>query len=576
MNKFEKALDILNSQEKKKSLQVFLLILVGMLLEMLGIGLIVPLINIVNNIEAIKEIPGGGIIYSYIKELNKIQLIVYAFSIFLVISLIKMLILMVIVREQTKFTYGLLTTISSRLFLNYMRKDYRFHLKHNSSYLVKNTITEAQIFITHIVSPFFTILTELTVLLGLLLVLLFIDFKGTVTISVLMGGFGILFYTFMRLKLKKSGLERIYHEGERLKYLTEGYNSVKEIKINGKENFYYNRYLFSISKSVAATSQQVFINQLPRLILEFFGVLVICIYIFIQLHRGVDFDNLISVLIVYAVAAFRIMPSVNRIIGSISAILFSKSVIDHIHVKDSMNEDNKSSSFLNDFTKLEINSLSYKHDDGSLALDKISFSIKKGDFVGLVGVSGSGKTTLINVIMGLLPCSNDVVFINGFDINQCKKEWQNKIGYVGQNINLIDNTIVNNIAFGVEESNIDYNRINKIIIDLKINSFIDELENGIDTIVGENGGLLSGGQKQRICIARALYKNPEMLILDEATSALDESTESNIMDVLSSNFKDITILFITHRTSTLKYCNRIVNLEKGRVKSEINNVENRK
>lgn len=565
MNKFTKAFKILIEEEKKKSIKILVLIFIGMLLEMMGIGLIIPLINLVGNIENIKKIPFGTTFFEYLSDLDSTKLTIYAFSFFLFISFFKMLILIFIIKKQTKFTYGLLSTISSRLFRYYLNKDYNFHLKNNSSYLIKNTITETQIFITHIVSPFITIITEVVVLLGLLIVLLYIDFEGTALISILMLVFGILFFYLIKVKLNKSGAQRIYYEGERLKYLTEAYNSVKEIKISGKENFYQNKYFESVTMSTNATSQQVYINQLPRLFIEFLGVLTICIYIFIQLNKGVDFERLVSVLIVYALAAFRLMPSVNRIVGSLSAIQFSKNVIDHIFMDD---EDLRNSQvnqeyYLGSFDNLNIKNLNYSHLDGTKALNDINFTINKSDKLAIVGSSGSGKTTLINVVMGLLDCNNDSILINGIDIRKCCKTWQKKIGYVGQNINLIDTSIAKNIAFGVPDDEINYSLINDLVMQLNLDSFINNLENGVNTIVGENGSLLSGGQKQRICIARALYKNPEVLILDEATSALDEATERNIMKALSSNFKNLTIIFITHRISTLKYCDYVIRLDKG-------------
>jgi ABC-type multidrug transport system fused ATPase/permease subunit len=313
-------------------------------------------------------------------------------------------------------------------------------------------------------------------------------------------------------------------------------------------------------------------NQLPRLFLEFFAIVGIVIFIFFLLFKDENNDYIVSTIGVFVAATFRLIPSVNRVLNAFQNIKFYTPSIDLIYNEISLiNKSTKTLISDDKFefkSKIELKNIYFKYlkNQPEWNLEKINLTIKKGQFIGIQGISGSGKSTLIDLLVGLNKPDKGQFYIDGNSRLLSNSNWRKQIGYVSQNIILVDDTIIQNIALGKNISQIDKEGINLVIEKSGLKGFIASLKDGLDTVVGERGVQLSGGQRQRIGIARSLYQNPKILLLDEATSALDKKTEIKIMSSIEKLKEDITIIIVAHRLSTLKQCDSIYEINNQKLK----------
>jgi ABC-type multidrug transport system fused ATPase/permease subunit len=309
---------------------------------------------------------------------------------------------------------------------------------------------------------------------------------------------------------------------------------------------------------------------MPKIWLEFVAVIALAVLVIAILFQNKDYGTILPTLGLFAVAAFRMIPSAIKILNAVQNIRYNEVSINIIYedLKLEIPELVLSTSEIIKFKSLEVKLLNFSYPDSSnLVLNNISFKIQKGQSIGIVGKSGSGKSTLVDILLGLLTPTNGEIVINNENINDSKlnlRGWQNAIGYVPQSIYLTDDTLRKNIAFGLPNNKIDDNAIIQAVKNAQLDEFIKSLPEGLDTQVGERGVRLSGGQRQRIGIARALYHNPSVLVLDEATSALDNSTEEAVMKCIE-NLKNKTIIIVAHRLTTVKNCDFIIRLEKGEI-----------
>jgi ABC-type multidrug transport system fused ATPase/permease subunit len=378
-----------------------------------------------------------------------------------------------------------------------------------------------------------------------------------------------LFHQFAKKKSERWGSLRALNDSEISKVIIEGLSGIKEILILGRKSF-FKRKLIKLNKIKADLSvKSMTIRQVPRFYLELLSVISLVVFIYFLLINDKNLDSILITLGVFVGATFRLLPSINRILSSLQNIKYYKSSLDIISLelegvhKNLNNHVNLEGGI--DFKKsLELKHISFSYNDNKPILENIDFKINKGELVGIIGESGAGKTTLINIIVGLLTQNSGKIFLDGNELDKVNLNiWRSKIGYVPQDVYLIDDTIENNIAFGVEHNKINSEKIEKAIEKSQLSTFIDQLQKGKNTIVGERGIQISGGQRQRIGIARALYNNAELLLLDEATSALDEETEANFMEAVSELKGSKTVLIITHRFSSLENCTKIFKIEKG-------------
>jgi len=568
MNTLTKINQLIQKNQKKELFIILFFLIIGMLLEMAGIGLLIPAINFFMNPDTFEKYK--HFLPSFISNITRKNLVVYFFSGIIIFYLIKSIFLIYLSYRQSKFTANLSNYLSNRLFQGYIQMPYSFHLNCNTSDLIKNIQSEV-LYFGGICLAAMSVATEVSAIIGISILLMLVEPFGTISVFFFFSFFAFIFNKISSIKMKELGQEREQLDQLTYKQLIEGLSGTKEIKIFSVENYFFNNFFnLNKNKSRIHTKVQV-LNTIPRLYLELLTVIGISILIIVINLQTSNPTQLISIIGLFIGAAFRLLPSINKIMNSLQIISFAVPVINVIHrevtivINNEQIHKNNFPTIIDDFqNSISIEKLSYKYENTEKkVLNNINLNIKKGDLVGFIGKTGSGKSTLINLIIGLLIPLEGNILVDGIPINNNIKAWQKNIGYVPQNIYLTDNTIKNNIAFGIEDKDIDLEKINNAVKLAQLENYIASLENGLDTIVGERGVKISGGERQRIGIARALYNNPPVLILDEATSSLDINTEADFMIAINNLYKLKTILIIAHRLSTIEQCDVVYEIKNG-------------
>ena len=571
MHLIKKTWLLLNPKQKKYVIFLFILMFLATILESLSIGIILPLISILLKGEIDTSF------FSYFFVLGSLEgksLVYVGLSVTLIIFLIKNLGLVFNLWQQTKFLRDLQFELTNRLFKYYLKSDYIFFLQNNSAHLYRNLTDIISAFVSYI-KGIMIFIGEIIVFVGIAFILFYVNFLGTIIILFSVGVVSFVIYFLTIGKISLLGKQRNIVGGELNKHLLQGMASAKDVKILDRET----DLIYQVNKNSFRHTSIIqiihFITGLPRFSFEMLMVCAFSALVFVMTGAKRETIDIIQYLGIFAVASFRIVPGASRILSSFQNIKYIepsvKLLIQEFDLKDNSyvkkNYLPKDPSVPIKFQKeINLKNLSFSYPTRKeFLLSRISMTIKKGDFIGIIGETGSGKSTLINLLIGLLKPSEGKVEVDEFNINLNLPEWYKKIGYVPQSVYLIDDTIKKNIAFGLPNDDIDDDLVGKAVEKASLNKFINDLPNGLETIVGEKGIRLSGGQQQRIGIARALYRDPEILILDEATSSLDQATEKRIIESIKFFKGKKTIIIVTHRLFTVKNCDKIFFVDKGKV-----------
>ena len=568
---FKKSWQFFTYKQKRYAIFIFALMFFAMILESLSVGIILPLTSILLK---------GNMDISFLPNFFESQLptgkklIYLGLLITILVFLIKNLLLVFNLWQQTKFLRNMHFEITNKLFKYYLKSEYLFFLQNNSAHLYRNLTDIISAFVSY-TKAYMIFFTEIIVFMGIAFILFYIDFLGTTLILFSVGIVSFLIYIITIGKISFFGKQRNIVGGELNKHLLQGMASAKDVKILDRENDLIEQVDKNVFKMTRLNQIMQFITGLPRFSFEVLMILAFSLLIFVMIKTNREMIDIIQYLGVFAVASFRIVPGASRLLNSFQSIKYIepsvKILLEEFEPKNfsnlnKKNEENKSTLPLKFQKEINIKNLSFSYPSRKeFSLSKLSMSIKKGDFVGIIGETGSGKSTLINLIIGLLKPSQGEVEVDQLNIDSNLSGWYKKIGYVPQSIYLTDDTIRRNIAFGLNENDIDDSLIKESIVKANLEEFIKNLPNGLDTIVGEKGIRLSGGQQQRIGIARALYRDPEILILDEATSSLDQATEKQIMESIHYLKRKKTLIIATHRIFTLKNCDKIFFIDKGKI-----------
>jgi ABC-type multidrug transport system fused ATPase/permease subunit len=567
---FKKVFLLIEKRKKKQLFLIAIMVLIGVVLEMLSLGVMLPALTLLFD----KSMLDNSAIRSYLDYFGNPshQQVVIAGMLFLVFTYIfKVLFLLFLAWRQAKFSAELSADLSSKLFMGYLKQPYLFHIQRNSAQLMRNIQIEINQF-TALTQAFINFATELSVVIGIAFMLFIFEPVGSLAVTSFLILFAILFHRITRRKLVLWGKQRQIHDGQINKHLLQGLGGIKEVKLMGRELFFHSNYTkYNLNKTKILIKQTT-LQQFPRLYLELLAVIGLAGLIIIMIIQSKEFDNFVPTLGLFVAAAFRLIPSINRIMGTTQTIKYSQSVVETLYDEFQLInlEYNKhfQKSILNFNSNLIVDNVFFKYPNTQkYILNDINFSITKNKTIGFVGLSGAGKSTLVDLILGLLPTSKGVIKVDDVSISDCIRDWQNFIGYVPQSIYLTDDTLRNNIAFGVVEKDISESTINESLIAAQLEDFVNGLPEGLDTVVGERGIRLSGGQRQRIGIARALYHNPSILVLDEATSSLDTKTEESVMEAINAFQNKKTIIIVAHRLSTLSKCDLIYELKDGKVQN---------
>ena len=569
-NPLVKVFQILSKKQRKRFYLILFCLFVGMILEAFGIGIILPVLNIIVSPENLKQFVWLNNFFNSISLINNNQIIIFALILLMGVYFFKSLYLVLLSYYQNRYISFISSQISNRLFKNYLNQDFMFHNERNSSELIKMLQVEISK-VSSLLSSGVTLITEIAIAIAIILVLFFVEPRGTIFIISFFLVFGSLFYYFSKNKSSAWGVIRQQEDSKISKLITEGLNGINEVFLLGKERFFHSR-LVQYNKTIARiNSNQITIGQIPRYYLEFISIVSLVGFILIMILNDKDLNEIISIGGVFIAATFRVLPSVNRIIGSLQQIKYYKSSVD-IVINDLNLEglpiiDKKDQTEIYFQHKLQVDQVSFSYPKSeSPIFENLNFELNHGEAVGIIGPSGVGKSTFTNLIVGFLNSFEGDFKVDGKRIDKFNAaNWRKQLGYVSQSIYLTDDTIRANIAFGEEPDEIDDLRIKKAVKKAQLYSFIQGLPKKLDSIVGERGAQLSGGQQQRIGIARALYHEPKLLMLDEATSALDEETEKEVMKAVEGLKGEMTILIITHRLSTLSCCDKIYKVDQKKL-----------
>lgn len=571
INVFKRLNYIFSKKQKVNLVILILIIIIGSGFELLGLVAIMPLVEIITNPELIKSKKEYLFFYNFFNIENEKQFIVLFLILLILIYLVKNAYLLFMYDRKNKFTYNNSRIVSMKLMRSYLGQKYEFFLTKNVSELQRNVTNDTNMLFAA-VSASVELLAEITTILFMFVYLVILD--KTISLGIL---FILLLFSFVFLRLVKNKSSRY---GKLLrnatvdmnKWLRQSFEGIKEIKIANSEDYYIERTEDAYRTLSKALCRQEFIKVSPRPIFEAVCVSSLLVIVGGKIVSGVNLSYFIPVISVMAVAAFRLLPAFGRVTAHINNIIFNASAVENVF------SDLKEVEKLNDayarieneskivFTsEINVKNIVFSYlETNRPVINNLSLDIKKNTAVAFIGSTGSGKTTLADIILGLLEPQEGQILVDGMAINSNPLSWHNLVGYIPQNIYLIDDTIRNNVVFGIPESEETEENIWKALESAQLSEFVRELDQGLDTVVGERGVRLSGGQRQRIGIARALFLNPEILILDEATSALDNETESAVMTAIEQLKGNRTLIIIAHRLSTIKNCDVIYEIKDGK------------
>ena len=550
-NQINKIKDLLNKKEKITISFLFILMLLNSLMEILSIGILIPLITLFfegNDASTFSNILYFDEIFNNLfisQDIRKILILI------VLIFTTKNLFIIFYNYFLGRTAMNIRLRLVNGLYKKYLSQNYEFFLSKNTAEIIRN-INEAQYFSVVMIS-YLTFFLEILIVFLLTLFLVLVNFKVTLPVIACLVTAVLLINKFSKIKLLNWGLLRQKYQKDINQNIFENFLNVKEIKILNKEKFFSNK-LINIDKSLANIEFKTdILLQFPRVIIEVLSITLICFVIFISLNFF-SLNEIVILVSIYAASVVRLMPSATRISASIQRIVFFKPLVNlmskefKLKLKNSIYKDTK---YLTNFNSLKLSNVSFNYKKSNNILSNINLEINKNTISCFVGKNGSGKTTLINIISGLLkPITGKVFYNENSKLNKVSL----KFGYVAQNINLIDDTIKNNIIFGNDIEKFDKENFINSIEHSGINDFIEKLPKKFNTFVGDRGIKISGGQSQRIGIARAIYNNPDILILDEFNSNLDVLSEKKIIKNLNKLKKNKTILIITHKKSIIKFC----------------------
>lgn len=563
---------MLDTKEKRKLKFLFLAFVITGIFEIAGIASIVPFMAVVSSPEIIQNNNYLNNFYNYFGFTSTNDFLVMLGVLVILLLVISNSIAALTTWKVSSFANNQSHVLSVKLLNSYLSNSYEFFLNNNSSTLEKNILSEVFRGVSGVMLPALLLIVKLIIVTFILILLIVVNPTITFASIFILGGLYLLMYKFMRSYLMEIGISFTKVDSERYKLVKEALSGIKNLKLNGNESEFVKQYSIPSKLHAKYTTQNSLITQMPRYLVEtisFSGIVGIIIYF---IYQGERVDEVIPLISIFALASYRLAPALQQIYHSISQIKYTLPAI-NLLIND-IKDDNEilfkafsDKGFPEYKSSLVLNNISFGYLNSNRdSLCNISIEITPNTTIGIVGETGSGKTTLVDIILGLLIPTTGNILIDGIALDENNTAlWQRNIGYVPQDVFLIDDTIIRNIAFAATDNNISIEEIKSVCRVAGISKFIEGLPEGYQTVVGERGAKLSGGQVQRIGIARALYKNPNVVVFDEATSALDNITERAVMEAVNNLSHKKTIIMIAHRLSSIRNCDTIYVMDKGRI-----------
>ncbi len=578
---YKKLMVLLDKKQKRKMMFLIFIMLIGAVLETLGVSSILPVMNVVLEENAIENHVYLQFICQVFQIDNTRDLMILVMSGLIIIFTVKNVFLFFQQKVQLKFVYTNQFATSRRMMINFMQRPYEYYLNADTS-VIQRSITSDVNNMYGLILALLQLCSECIVFICLAAISLVTDVWMSITVTLLL--LVVLFVIKCILKpiMKKAGEENQDYYSGLYKWIDQSVMGIKEIKIACRENYFINEYSKCGAGYVSAVQRYNLYNATPRLLIETVAIAGMVLYMMMQLLRGTEVIDIMPQITLLALVAMRLIPCANRINNHLTSIAYFEPFF--MGVSDNLQEEIRDESIdyeaetyqkkievekLDIKDKIELKNITYKYPNTDvLIFDDASMEIPIGKSVGIVGTSGSGKTTVVDIMLGLLRLQSGDILADGVEVREHYREWLKNIGYIPQSIFMIDDSIRKNVAFGYAEEDIDDNKVWEALKEAQLDEFVKGLPEGLDTSIGERGIRISGGQRQRIGIARALFEDPEVLVLDEATSALDNDTEAAIMESINRLHGRKTLVIIAHRLQTIEKCDMVYRIENGKASRE--------
>lgn len=570
---------LLPKGSRKRGGGILLLILIGTSLEILGVGLVIPVVTLISEPDMANYPDGLEVLHESLGSPAHTTFTIWALGILLISFYVKNFFLFFSIHRQNKFLYDLQSQLASELMAGYFNRSYSFHLRHPSPELMQKVNGELAILIQNVLGPGLWIISEAFVVLALLGLTLWVNTTGAL---IVIGGLAVGmagYYHLFKKRVEYWGRQSQEHAAGMYRQMQHGLGGIKEVKIFGRESYFAGAFSKHAEGLASNMGRYNFLSQSSRQVIELLIITVLLGATMLLVWRGGELAGAMPLLAFFGAAAFRLMPSAQRLLANAHNIRYGARAVRLIK------PDIEAARQLGDHTgprpapmsfgqSIELKGITYRYPESEReVLRDVNLQIPHGAMVGFHGESGVGKTTFVDLLMGLLEPTRGYVLVDSKSVAEQVPAWQANIGYVPQNIFLMDDTLRRNVAFGIEEEQIDDARVHQALQQAQLEKFLAGREEGLNTLVGERGTRISGGERQRIGIARALYHNPQVLVLDEATASLDLETEADFIRGIEALRGAKTLIIISHRLSTMESCDHRFQLQEGKLRPVMETAE---
>lgn len=577
----KKLMVLLDRKQKQKMVLLIFIMLIGAVLETLGVSMILPVMNVVLEENAVEKHVYLQVICRIFSIDNTRDLMILVMSALVLIFAVKNIFLFFQQKIQLRFVYTNQFATSRRMMINFMERPYEYYLNADTA-VIQRSITSDVNNMYGLILALLQLTSECIVFVCLAAVSLVSDVWMSITVTLLLIVVLLIIKCILKPIMKKAGEDNQEYYSGLYKWIDQSVMGIKEIKIACKENYFINEYAKCGEGYVNAVQRYNLFNATPRLLIETVAIAGMILYMMLQLLNGVRVADIMPQITLLALVAMRLIPCANRINNYLTSISYFEPFF--MGVSDNLQDEIRDENIDYDAEtyrqkidvqkleikdKIEMKHITYKYPNTDVFIfDDADMEIPIGKSVGIVGTSGSGKTTVVDILLGLLRLQSGEILADGVEVQEHYKEWLKNIGYIPQSIFMIDSTIRRNVAFGYADEDIDDAKVWQALKEAQLDEFVRGLPDGLDTSIGERGIRLSGGQRQRIGIARALFEDPELLVLDEATSALDNDTEAAIMESINRLHGKKTLIIIAHRLQTIEKCDMVYRIENGKAARE--------
>lgn len=564
---------ITTPRQKRRLIFVYIIVLIGSMWELLSVASLQPFFENIMTPELSQDKWYIRLVCDIFHKDDVLEQITIMGLFIIGIFVVKNIYLMFSTYVQAAFSTGVQKELSVRMTKTYLRSSYLFHLDHNSSVLIRS-VNQDVVGVFGMYFYLLRVISEVFTVAAISIYIVLLDPVLAISLVLILGSCMLLLVFGLKKLMKFFSRQEQNCESRMLQYLTQAFNGIKEIMVKNRQGYFVDAFEDASATNARATKINYFLNSITTNIYEVVCIGGLLAIVIVRLHSVGDMSQFVTKLAMVALAAFRLFPSMGRLTTNTNGMIYNRVRLDYVYAtlkeiegdEEYLTRINEDKDETMSFEKsVEIKDVVWKYPKGKEEVLKgAGFVINKGESVALIGPSGAGKTTMADVILGLLKPQKGQVLLDGKDVYEHPVAWSKIIGYVPQAVYLTDDTIRGNVAFGIDEKEIDEERVWQALKEAQLEEFVKNLPDGLDTGVGERGVRLSGGQRQRIAIARALYDDPQILVLDEATSALDTETETAVMEAIDSLQGSKTMIIVAHRLSTIRNCNKIYEINGGK------------